>query len=59
MGICVSHAYILIGHSDTSLLLFLKGRVDKTSILMGYFNTLERSCCKTLLCIAKLQKPNK
>ena len=56
MGICVSHAYILIGHSDTSLLLFLKGRVDKTSILMGYFNTLERSCCKMLLLYSKIAK---
>ena len=38
------HVYVLLRNSDTSLLFIVKGRVNKTVILMGCFNTYERSC---------------
>ena len=41
--VCDRKVYVLTGNSDTSLLLFPKGHVDKPVNFDDMFNTLERS----------------
>ena len=50
---CDWHVYALIGNSDISLLLFIKGHIDKLSMQMGCFNIFERSCWYMLLTLTK------
>ena len=43
VDICDCHVYVFVGNSDTSLLLFLKHHITGMPILMGCFDTFERS----------------